>query len=375
MAKVNYPEEFAGFAIVDTKDWNKPKYTTYKPKQFGDYDIDIEIECCGLCGSDIMTAKGGDHGWGSITLPQVVGHEIIGKVIKTGPKVTLHKLGDRVGLGAQAFACLDCNRCKHGNEQYCPHTVTTYDGVYPDGYVSQGGYASHVRAHEYMCFPIPEKLDSIHAASLCCAGLTVFSPLKRYIPKNLPEGQVPKVAIVGLGGLGHLAVQFCKALGAEPYVFSRTDNKKEQSFKLGATGFVTTGTEGWEKPFFDQFDLILNCAIGLSGLNIDAFLSILKVEGRFCSVGLPAADEKYNVSPFTFFGNGSCLCSSALGSREEAVELFQMAAENNIVPWVETVPISEENCQTALTRAWDGDVRYRFVFTEFDKAFGTNGGK
>lgn len=117
--------------------------------------------------------------------------------------------------------------------------------------------------------------------------------------------------------------------------------------------------------------MILNCAIGLSGLNIDAFLSILKVEGRFCSVGLPAVDEKYNVSPFTFFGNGSCLCSSALGSREEAVELFEMASEHGIKPWVEEVPISEENCEMALNRAWEGDVRYRFVFTEFHKAFGT----
>ena len=371
MAKVNYPEEFAGFAIVDTNEWNKPKYITYKPKTFGDHDIDIEIECCGLCGSDIMTARGGEAGWGQITLPQVVGHEIIGKVIKVGPKVTLHRLGDRVGLGAQAFACLDCNRCKQDNEQYCPHGVTTYDGKYPDGYVSQGGYASHVRAHEHLCFPIPEKLQSIHAASLCCAGLTVFSPLKRYIPKDLPNGVKAKVAIVGLGGLGHLAVQLCKALGAEPWVFSRGNSKKEQAFKLGASGFVATGEKDWEKPLFDQFDLILNCAIGLSGLNLDAFISILKVDGRFCSVGLPSESEKYDVSPFTLFSNGSCLCSSALGSREEALELFELAAENNIVPWVETIPISEKGCEEALTRAWDGDVRYRFVFTEFDKAFGT----
>lgn len=371
MSKVNYPEEFAGFAIQSSKEWNKPKYTTYKPKRFEDHDVDIEIECCGLCGSDIMTAKGGEHGWGAITYPQVVGHEIIGKIVKVGPKVQLHKLGDRVGLGAQASVCLDCNRCKSNNEQYCSHSVETYDAKYPDGYISQGGYASHVRAHEYMCFPIPDDLKSIHAASLCCAGLTVFSPLKRYIPKNLPNGEVPKVAIVGLGGLGHLAVQFCKALGAEAYVFSRTNSKEAQSYELGAKGFVATGVEDWEKPYFDSFDLILNCAIGLSGLNIDAFISILKVEARFCSVGLPSVEEKYDVSPFTFFSNGSCLCSSALGSRAEALEMFQLAAKNNIVPWVETVPLSEEGCEKALTRAWDGDVRYRFVFTDFDKAFGT----
>ncbi|TID29207.1 hypothetical protein CANINC_002092 [Pichia inconspicua] len=368
----NYPEEFTGFAIQNSKEWNKPKLITYKPKKFTDFDVDIEIECCGLCGSDIMTAKGGDHGWGNITYPQVVGHEIIGKIVKIGSKVTLHKLGDRVGLGAQAFACLNCNRCNTNNEQYCSNCVETYDAKYPDNYISQGGYASHVRAHEYMVFPIPNELDSIHAASLCCAGLTVFSPLKRYIPQNLPNGEIPKVAIVGLGGLGHLAVQFCKALGAQAYVFSRSNSKKEQSFKLGATGFVETGNnDGWEKEYFDKFDLILNCAIGLSGLNIDAFISILKVEAKFCSVGLPSIDEKYNVSPFTFFNNGSCLCSSKLGSRKEALEMFQIAAKHNIHPWVETVPISKEGCEMALTRAWNGDVRYRFVFTDFDKAFKT----
>ncbi|KAG7867458.1 hypothetical protein KL918_002897 [Ogataea parapolymorpha] len=367
---VNYPEEFAGFAVLDTKDWNKPKYITYKPKTFGDHDIDIEIECCGLCGSDIMTAMGGE-GWGEIKLPQVVGHEIIGKVVNVGPKVSLHKIGDRVGLGAQAFGCLSCRRCKEDNEQYCKDSVTTYDGVYPDGYVSQGGYASHVRAHEHFCFAIPDAIKSTEAASLCCAGLTVYSPLKRYIPTDLPNGEKPKVAVLGLGGLGHLAVQIAAALGAEPYVFSRTDAKKEQALQLGAKGFVATGTKGWAEEYFDQFDLILNCAISLSGLDLDSFLSILKVQGRFVSVGLPAAEEKYDVSPFTFFSNGSSLCSSNLGSRKEMLDLLDLCVKHDIRPWVEEIPISEEGCNTALTRAWKGDVRYRFVFTEFHKAFGT----
>ncbi|ODV84448.1 hypothetical protein CANARDRAFT_28996 [[Candida] arabinofermentans NRRL YB-2248] len=367
-APVDYPNEFAGFAVHDTKEWSKPKYTTYKPMEMTPYSVDIEIECCGLCGSDILTAQGS---WGGIQTPQVVGHEIVGKVVKIGSAVTLHKLGDRVGLGAQASCCLDCKRCKENNEQYCAHSVTTYDCEYPDGYVSQGGYASHVRAHEHLIFPIPDEIKSEEAASLCCAGLTVYSPLVRYIPKNLPNGQVPRVAILGLGGLGHLAVQISKALGAETFVFSRTDAKKEQSFKLGASSFIATETEGWEKDLFDSFDVILNCAIGLSGLNIDAFLSILKVEGRFVSVGLPNVEEKYNVSPFTFFSNGASLCSSALGSRKEALDLFELCVKHNIRPWIEEIPISEAGCEEGLTRAWAGDVRYRFVFTEFHKAFGT----
>ncbi|KAH3660444.1 hypothetical protein OGAPHI_007030 [Ogataea philodendri] len=370
-AAVKYPEEFAGFAVLDTKDWNKPKYITFKPKKLDDHDIDIEIECCGLCGSDIMTAMGGE-GWGEIKLPQIVGHEIIGKVVHVGPKVTHHKVGDRVGLGAQAFSCLSCRRCEDDNEQYCNKSVTTYDGTYADGYVSQGGYASHVRAHEHFCFPIPKEIKSSEAASLCCAGLTVFSPLKRYIPTDLPKGETPKVAILGLGGLGHLAVQISAALGADTYVFSRTDSKKEHALKLGAKGFVATGTEkDWAEKYYDQFDLVLNCAISLSGVNLGGFLSILKVQGRFVSVGLPSAEEKYDVAPITFFSNGSSLCSSNLGSRKEMLELLDLCVKHDIRPWVEEVPISEEGCNKALTKAWEGDVRYRFVFTEFDKAFGT----
>ncbi|GMG05372.1 hypothetical protein BVG19_g1188 [[Candida] boidinii] len=372
MPSVNYPEEFAGFAVVDTKEWSKQKYVTYKPKDFGDYDLDIEIECCGICGSDLLTAQGGE-GWGEIKLPQVVGHEIIGKVIKKGPKVTLHEIGDRVGLGAQCYACLECKRCKEKNIQYCPHGVTTYDGTYADGYVSQGGYASHVRAHEYMFFPIPKEIKSSDAGPLMCGGLTVFSPLKRNIPKDLPNGEKPKVAILGLGGLGHMAVMYAKALGADVYVFTRSENKKEQALELGAKEFIATGKNNdWHEKYFDSFDLVLNCAIGLAGLNLDAFLSILKVQGKFISVGLPSVDEKFDVSPFSFFKNGASLSTSALGNREEALELLEIAVRDNIRPMVEEVPLTEENLHNALERAWKGDVRYRFCLTEFGKAFGTN---
>ncbi|CDK27409.1 unnamed protein product [Kuraishia capsulata CBS 1993] len=360
---VNYPEEFAGYAVHDVKEWNHPKYTAYKPKTLDDYDVDIEIECCGVCGSDLLTAQGG---WGDLKCAQVVGHEVIGHVVKTGPKASLYKLGDRVGLGAQAFACLDCPRCKAGNEQYCAHSVTTYDGVYPDGYVSQGGYASHVRAHEHLIFPIPDEIKSSEAGPLMCGGLTVFSPLKR-------NGCKPgaKVGILGLGGLGHMAVMFAKALGADVTVFSRTNDKKEQALKLGADAFVATGKEGWESELFDSFDILLNCAIGLSGLNLDAFLSILKVEARFVSVGLPSVDEKFNVSPHTFFSNGAHLSTSCLGSRAEALELLDLAVKHDIRPWVEEIPLTAEGVSEAMTRCWKGDVRYRFCLTDFHKAFGT----
>lgn len=361
---VNYPTEFSGFAVQDVKQWDHPKLTSYKPKKFEDRDIDIEIECCGVCGSDLLTAKGG---WGGIKCPQVVGHEIIGKVVSKGAKVTTVDIGDRVGLGAQASSCLDCNRCQNGNEQYCPKSVSTYDSKYPDGYISQGGYASHVRAHEHFCFKIPDEISPEEAGPLMCGGLTVYSPLKRH--GACKEGA--KVGIIGIGGLGHMAIMLAKAMGAEVWAFSRGYSKKDQAVKMGADHFVATGEKDWEKPLFDTFDLILNCAIGLSDLNLDAFLSTLQVDSKFVSVGLPDVEEKYNVSPFTFFSNNSHLSSSCLGSRQEALELLDVAVKNDIRPWIEKVPISEDGCHEAMSRAWNGDVRYRFVLTDFHKCFGT----
>ena len=183
---MSYPERFQGFAINDPKDWATPKLTSFEPKAFGPHDVDIEVECCGICASELFALK---NEWGHAPLAclsskygpktQVVGHEVVGKVVAVGPQVSLCNVGDRVGLGAQASACMQCSRCNSGNEQYCPNAISTYCKPYPDGYVSQGGYASHVRAHEQFCFPIPPEIPSELVAPLQCGGLTVFSPIKR----------------------------------------------------------------------------------------------------------------------------------------------------------------------------------------------------
>jgi alcohol dehydrogenase (NADP+) len=185
-----YPETTTGFAINDTKKWSDFTKQDVPLKKFEEYDIDIAIDACGVCGSDVHSITGG---WGEMPLPLIAGHEIIGRAIKVGSKVTTVKVGDRVGVGAQIGADLTCNNCKAHQENYCPNQIDTYSAKYEDGTVSQGGYSSHVRAHEYFTFKIPENIPDEIAAPMMCAGITTYSPLVR-----LGCGPGKKIAICGL---------------------------------------------------------------------------------------------------------------------------------------------------------------------------------
>ncbi|CAR23389.1 NAD(P)-dependent alcohol dehydrogenase [Lachancea thermotolerans CBS 6340] len=371
---MTYPEQFQGFAISDPKDWATPKLTSFQPKNFGPRDVDIEVECCGICASELFALK---NDWTHEPLAclsskygpktQVVGHEVVGKVVAVGPEVSLCKVGDRVGLGAQASACMQCSRCQSSNEQYCAQSIGTYCNPYPDGYVSQGGYASHVRAHEQFCFPIPPEIPSELVAPLQCGGLTVFSPIKR----NIQGKKNPRVAIIGIGGLGHMAIMISKALGAEVSAVSRGYSKRDDALKMGADHFIATSEPNWNAGLDDTFDLILNCASSTSSLDLNALLPCLKVNCNFVSVGLPHIDEDFKVKPFSFFHNGCNIGSSKLGSREEAIELMQLAVKHNFRPWVETIKVSEAGVSEGLTRLDKGDVRYRFTLTGFHDFFGT----
>lgn len=360
------PDKFKGFAVDTSANWNKPKLVEYARKDILPTDVVIKNICCGLCGTDIHTIQ---ENWGPMKRPDsVVGHEIIGHVIAVGDEVKDIKVGDRVGVGAASSSCCACSRCGNENEQYCAKAVSTYNGVdlFAGDYVTQGGYSSHSIANEQFVFPIPEKLSSVEAAPLMCAGLTVYSPLVR----NLKNIKNPAVAIIGIGGLGHLALQFAKALGAEVYAFSRSSAKKEEALSFGADGFVATNEDKeWSSKFHDKFDLILNCASKVEGLVLDAYLATLRVDGRFVSVGLPPVKDTFAVNPFSFLKNAASFGSSLLGSKVEALEMLQLAADKGIKPMVEEIPISEKGCEEALTRCNDGDVRYRFVFTKYDEAF------
>jgi len=363
---VSIPDQFQGFAVDSSENWNKPKLVSYKRKQINPHDVVIKNICCGLCGSDIHTLSGA---WTPLKRSDaVVGHEIIGNVIAVGDDVTEFKIGDRVGIGAASSACGKCSRCLNGNEQYCANLVATYNAIdtSSDNYVTQGGYSSHSIANEKFVFAIPEALESTVAAPLMCAGLTVYSPLVRNVGTNA-KGKT--VGIVGIGGLGHLAIQFAAALGAEVYAFSRSSSKKEEAQKMGATHFIATAEEkDWTEKYHDKFDFILNCASG-ADLSVTSFFDVLKVDAKFISVGLPPAHETFSISPFSLIRNAGSFGASLLGSKKEALDMLQLAADKGVKPWIEEVPISEEGCNSALTRCDSGDVRYRFVFTEFDKAF------
>ncbi|KAI1103710.1 NADPH-dependent medium chain alcohol dehydrogenase [Jackrogersella minutella] len=361
-----YPDEFEGFMINELGKYKEFKRQTFKPKVFGENDIDIKIECCGVCGSDIHTVTGG---WGDAPTPLCVGHEVVGKAVKVGSKVADVKVGDRVGVGAQVWSCLRCAQCKGDNENYCPKLVDTYGAPYPkeadpDETISQGGYASHIRAHSYFVFPIPAAIPSHLAAPMLCAGLTVWSPLKR-----AGVGPGKQVAVVGLGGLGHFAVLWAVALGAEVSVISHSPHKKHDALALGAAHFVSSGATGWADGLKFAFDFVLNTADVTHTFNLDDYLSILKVGCRFHQVGIPDEPIK-NVSPKQFMANGSSIGASHIGSRAECLDMLRLAAERRLFPMVETVKVSEEGCAEAVERVRRNDVRYRVTLVDYDEAFG-----
>jgi len=377
-----YPEKFTGFQVDGPSTWLEFHKNEFDPKPFGDYDVDVEIECCGVCGSDVHTIGGG---WGEQHFPLAVGHgkkpssvsypfrdaltlslvEIVGKAIKVGSKVTLIQEGSRVGVGAQCYSCLRCRQCLNENETYCREQLDTYGSKWPDsGVVSQGGYSSHVRTHEHWVFPIPDALPSTVAAPMLCAGLTAYSPLVR---NGCGPGK--KVGIVGLGGIGHLGLLFAKALGAEVWAISRSHAKEADCKAMGADGFLATKDAGWAEPHVMTFDLIVNTANSFEGFDLAAYLSLLDVHGRFVSVGLPEGEEGVLVRNQTFLANGCFIGTSHLGSRRETLEMLQLAADKGIKTWVEELPLSAENLAKVMQRLKGSDVRYRFCMTNYADVF------
>ncbi|CCF59787.1 hypothetical protein KAFR_0H03770 [Kazachstania africana CBS 2517] len=359
--KMSYPEKFQGIGIVDTKDWTHPKRVTYEPKAFGPHDVDIEIECCGVCGSDIHTAA--SH-WRELRDKMVVGHEIVGRIVKLGPECDSGlKIGDRVGVGAQSFSCLECDRCKENNEPYCPKFVSTYNRPYDDGYISQGGYASHVRLHEHFAIPVPDEIPSELAAPLMCGGITVFSPLLRN-----GCGPNKKLASSVLVVLGIWAYCLLRQVGAEVYAFSRTNSKREDSVNLGADHYIATMEEkDWEEKYYNTLDLVVVCASSLTEINFDKFVKVMKIGGTIISIAAPHKDQKLVLAPLGLLGVK--IGNSGIGSVMEIKTMLDLVAKNNIKIWVETVPISEKGVTEVFERMEKGDVRYRFTLVDYDKEF------
>ncbi|TFK57319.1 NADPH-dependent alcohol dehydrogenase [Heliocybe sulcata] len=346
--------EFKGYAISDPKKWNDFSVIEFKPKAFQDTDVEIAITHCGVCGSDVHTITGG---WGEAPFPLVPGHEIVGKVTRVGSEVKGFKVGDRAGIGAQIGSCYSCRACKSDNENYCSKSINTYASKYPDGISTQGGYSTAIRGHEQFVFPIPENLESRHAASMLCGGLTVYSPLVRN-----GAGPGKKVGVVGIGGLGHYAILFGKALGAEMYAFTHSKDKIEDIKKMGADHVVVTDDEGeFAKDLAMSLDLIISTRDVAEGMPLQQYLSMLWIHGHFVTVGLPDKPLP-QLSAFDFCPNGCYLGSSAIGSKKEAVEMLQLAADRGIKPWIEELPMKD--AKQAVERLKRNDVKYRFVLTQ-----------
>ncbi|KAI0405380.1 GroES-like protein [Xylaria palmicola] len=356
-------DQYTGFQVHSPDTWTTFHKNKFDVKPFGDHDVEVKIECCGVCSSDVHTVTGG---WGDQKFPLAVGHEIVGKAIRVGPKVTLIKEGERVGVGAQSWSCLECRQCKNDNETYCPKQMDTFGAVWPDtGIVTQGGYSSHVRTHEHWVFPVPDAIPSHLAAPMMCAGITSYSPLVRN-----GAGPGKKVGIVGLGGLGHFGVLFSKALGAETWVISRSHSKEADAKAMGADGYLATQDKDWNKDHLMTFDLIISTANSFGeGFDLGAYLALLDVHGKWVSVGLPE-DADLTIKPQSFMSNGCLIGASHLGSRKEMLAMLKLAADKGIKSWVESVPISAENLSTTLQRLHRNDVKYRFTMVDYEKEFG-----
>ncbi|EST07805.1 Alcohol dehydrogenase, C-terminal [Kalmanozyma brasiliensis GHG001] len=350
-----------GYGIADTKNWTDFKVYDFELKKETDDDVEVAITHCGVCGSDVHTISGG---WGPLSHDFCIpGHEIVGTATKVGKNVKGIKVGDRVGVGAQVDSCGECVPCKDEEEQYCQGNeksgkglVDTYNANHHCGTPAQGGYSTTIRTQQQFVFPIPDGIKSEHAAPMLCGGLTLFSPLIRN-----GAGPGKRVGIVGIGGLGHFGVMFAHALGAEVVAISHSPRKKEDALKMGAKEFVSTGENPkWAEEYKSKpFDLIINTASS-NAVDLASILSTLKVHGRLICVGMP--EDVFKVRIQNFAGNGCLMGSSHIGSKKEALQMLALAAEKNIQPWVEVLPMKD--CSKAVKRVEDNDIRYRFVLEQ-----------
>ena len=322
--------------------------TTIERRDVGAHDVLIEIAYAGICHSDIHTVRGE---WGTIAYPQVVGHEIVGTVVEVGPEVTLHSPGDRVGVGCMVNSCRECANCLAGQEQYCLDGNTgTYTSVDRDGTITQGGYSTHIVVVEDFVLKVPESIPYEAAAPLLCAGITTYSPLAHW---NAGPGK--RVAVVGMGGLGHMAVKIAHAMGAEVTVLSQSLSKKDDGLRLGADHYYATSDRATFRELADSFDLIINSVS--AQVPIDSYLRLLALDGTLVNVGAPP--EPLPIRVFTLFGNRRSFAGSSIGGIRETQQMLDFCAEHGIAPEVEL--IDAEYINEAYERVLNSDVRYRFV--------------
>jgi uncharacterized zinc-type alcohol dehydrogenase-like protein len=317
-------------------------------RDVGPHDVAIAIAYSGLCHSDIHTVRGD---WGPISYPLVVGHEVVGVVSEIGAEVTKHSVGDRVGVGCMVDSCRRCDSCLAGLEQHCiPGCTATYGGVDRDGTITQGGYSTSMVVDEDFVLRVPESIPYEAAAPLLCAGITTYSPLMHW---NAGPGR--KVAVVGMGGLGHLAVKIAHAMGAHVSVLSHSLTKRDDGIRFGADEYYATGDPGVFTRLAGSFDLVINTVS--APIDLDSYLRLLALDGTMVNVGAPA--EPLPVSVFTLLTYRRSFAGSNIGGIQETQEMLDFCAERGIAPEIELIDAGQIN--EAYERILASDVRYRFV--------------
>ncbi|MFD3929433.1 NAD(P)-dependent alcohol dehydrogenase [Streptomyces sp. NPDC058614] len=322
--------------------------TTIERREVGEFDVLIDIKFAGICHSDIHQAR---EGWGEAIFPMVPGHEIAGIVTEVGSGVTRFQVGDRAGVGCLVDSCRECENCKAGLEQYClKGNIQTYNGIGADGTPTYGGYSTHIVVDENYTLRIPEGISLDEAAPLLCAGITTYSPLKHW---NAGPGK--KVAVLGMGGLGHMGVKIAHALGAEVTVLSQSLRKKDDGLRLGADHYYATSDPKTFEELAGTFDIILSTVS--APLDFGAFLSLLKTDGALVNVGAP--EEPISLNLFTLIMGRKSLSGSGIGGIQETQEMLDFCAEHGLGAEIELITASEIN--DAYERVLASDVRYRFV--------------
>ncbi|GAB3895424.1 NAD(P)-dependent alcohol dehydrogenase [Larkinella knui] len=321
----------------------------FERREVKPHDVQFDILYCGVCHSDLHQIR---NEWGGSIFPMVPGHEIVGRVTKVGSEVTKFKAGDLAGVGCMVDSCRQCENCREGLEQYClVGNSQTYNGREQDGVTpTYGGYSNVIVVHEDFVLHVPESLDLAAVAPLLCAGITTYSPLRHW-----KVGQGHKVAVLGLGGLGHMAVKFAVAFGSEVTMLSTSPAKEADARRLGAHKFVLTSDPAQVKAVKGSFDFIIDTVSAPHDYNL--YLSLLKTNGVHICVGAPPTPAE--IMGFSLIGGRKSIAGSGIGGIPETQEMLDFCAEHNIVSDIELISIKD--IQSAYDRMLKGDVRYRFV--------------
>ncbi|XP_058081250.1 probable mannitol dehydrogenase isoform X4 [Magnolia sinica] len=342
-----HPQKAFGWAAKDSSGVLSP--FKFSRRANGEDDVTLKILYCGICHSDLHAVK---NDWGNSIYPLLPVHEIVGIVTQVGPKVSNFKVGEKAGVGCMVGSCKSCSSCEEGLENYCPKMIFTYNSTYHDGTMTYGEYSDMLVVNQNFVIRFPESLPLDGAAPLLCAGITVYSPMK-YFGLSEPGKHL---GVVGLGGLGHVAVKFAKAFGLKVTVISTSPSKQKEAIeRLGADSFLVSRDPAQMQAATDTMDGIIDTVSAVHP--IEPLMGLLKFNGKLVIVGLP--DKPLEVPAFSLVMGRRMVAGSCIGGIKETQEMIDFAAKHNITADIEVVPMDYVN--TAMERLAKADVRYRFV--------------